>query len=426
MTFFDFTVTVLIRTLSLGTVLSQSEVIMSSKFKVEQFLDKARVRPHIFSAEPSFYTGFNNLFTLGWGDASIEKKFRIDNDEDLIHMFTKVFRAFSSCLRGDDYAGFKTLNFHKLYQLMNATQWFNWQFIRSRYFADIHYELPHQLYVAMLGESRAYSSGYWPEGVKTLDEAQNAKFDLIIRKLGLKAGDTVLDFGCGAGSLGRYAGALGIKVVGLNICKEQLDYARKHNNQEVPAIYLDFNLVIQSVAELRDILEPYGIENFDVVTFIGSIEHVGWKNYTKLFKKLNSLLKPEGKILCHTIGSYQPLPVADPYIMTRIFPDSQLAVVSEMTKAMETSGFQLMDWHNLETGNHSYAKTLRAWLYNFQTHWEKDIKPFMPHEDKEAFKREWEFYLMLCIGGFEANNFINVSHYLMQKINNPNPCTIIR
>lgn len=397
---------------------------MSSRFKVEKFLNIAGVDTGVFSAKPSFYRGFNNLFTLGWGNAYIQENFCID-DEDLINMFTKVFRAFSYCLQGKDYAGFKTLNFHKLYQLMNATQIINWQFIRAKYFADIHYELPHQLYVAMLGESRAYSSGYWPEGTKTLDQAQDAKFDLIVKKLGLKAGDTVLDFGCGAGSLGRYAGALGIKVVGLNICKEQLDYARKHNDQEVAATYLDFNLVTQSVEDLQKIMIRHGIRALDAVTFVGSIEHVGWKNYAKLFAKLNALLKPDGKILCHTIGSYQPLPVADPYIMTKIFPDSQLAVVSEMTRAMELTGFQLMDWHNLETGNHSYAKTLRAWLHNFKTNW-GNIKPYMPHKDKKAFYREWVFYLMLCIGGFEADNFINVSHYLMQKINNPHSSIIIR
>jgi cyclopropane fatty-acyl-phospholipid synthase-like methyltransferase len=397
---------------------------MSSRFKVKKFLDLARVNTSLFSAQPSFYSGFNNLFTLGWGNSYIKGEFEI-NDEDLIQMFTQIFTAFSSYLQGKDYAGVKSLRFYRLYQLMNATQVINWQFIRSKYFADIHYELPHQLYVAMLGESRAYSSGYWPEGVNSLEESQKAKFDLIIKKLGLKAGDTVLDFGCGAGSLGRYAGALGIQVVGLNICQEQLEYARNNNTPGFPAIYLDFNLVTQSVANLKKILFGYGIRDFDAVTFIGSIEHVGWKNYAKLFTKLNSLLKPEGKILCHTIGSYQPLPVADPYIMSKIFPDSQLAVISEMTKSMELAGFKLMDWHNLETGIHSYAKTLRAWLHNFKTNWD-NIKPYLRHSDKEAFYREWTFYLMLCIGGFEADNFINVSHYLMQKIDNPNPCTIIR
>jgi cyclopropane-fatty-acyl-phospholipid synthase len=189
--------------------------------------------------------------------------------------------------------------------------------------------------------------------------------------------------------------------------------------------YLDFNLVTQSVAELRNILMLHGITEFEAATCIGSTEHVGWKNYAKLFTKLNALLKSDGKILCHTIGSYQPIPVADPYIMTKIFPDSQLAVVSEMTKAMELSGFQLMDLHNLETGINSYAKTIRSWFANFKANWDI-IKPFMRHKDKEAFYREWVFYLSLCIGGFEADNFINVSHYLMQKINNPNPCPIIR
>lgn len=395
-----------------------------SQYRVENFLDKAGVDTNTFTAGPSFYGAFYRRFTLGMGESYINGNFVID-DEDLIAMFTNIFSSLNGFLRGDDYAGFSSLGFYRLYQLMNATQMLNWQYIRAKYFADIHYELPHQLFVNMLGPSRAYSSGYWPEGIETLDQAQNAKFDLIIRKLGLKPGDTVLDFGCGAGSFGRYAGSRGIRVVGLNICKEQLDYARKHNEQEVPAIYLDFNLVTQSVAELRSILKAYGIEDFDAVTFIGSIEHVGWKNYVSLYRKLYQLLKPEGKILCHVIGSYVPVPVADPFIMTLIFPDSQLAVISEMTRATEKAGFQLMDWHNLETGIHSYAKTLRAWLYNFQTHWEKDIKPFMPHGDKEAFYREWVFYLTLCIGAFESD-FTNVGHYVFRRIGNNSPFTVVR
>ena len=191
--------------------------------------------------------------------------------------------------------------------------------------------------------------------------------------------------------------------------------------------FLPFNLVTQSVSELKSILKGHEIEDFDAVTFIGSIEHVGWKNYLSLYRKLYHLLKREGEILCHTIGSYVPLPVADPFIMTYIFPDSQLAVISEMTRATEKAGFQLMDWHNLETGIHSYAKTLRWWLHNFQTHWEKDIKPFMRHEDKEAFyrEREWVFYLTLCIGAFESD-FVNVGHYVFRKIGDNSPLTVVR
>ena len=83
---------------------------MSAKFKVEQFLDRAGVDKGIFTAEDEFYSEFLTFFTLGWGNAYTQKRFCID-DEALIHMFTKVFRAFSSCIQGDDYAGFKTLNF---------------------------------------------------------------------------------------------------------------------------------------------------------------------------------------------------------------------------------------------------------------------------------------------------------------------------
>jgi cyclopropane-fatty-acyl-phospholipid synthase len=408
----------------LGTVLSQSEVIMSSKFKVEQFLDLAGVDKGIFTAGDKFYSQFNKLFTLGWGNAYIQGQFYID-DEALIHMFTKVFRAFSSCLQGDDYAGFKTLNFHNLYQLMKATQVVNWQFIRPRYFADKHYELPPELFEGMLDDPMNYSSGYWPKGITAHNESQAAKLALVVRKTSLQAGDTVLDFGCGFGSSGQYAGELGIRYVGLNICKQHLKYAHDHNTYPNLVTYLDFNLVTQSVAELRDILKLHGITEFDAATFIGSIEHVGWKNYTNLYRKLYQLLKPEGQILCHTIGSYLRIPCLDPYITKYIFPDGQLPTVESMTKATEAAGFQLMDWHNLETGIHSYSKTLRCWLANFKENW-KTIKPFMPHKDKEKFYREWVFYLMLCIGAFEAKNFINIGHYVFRKIDNSNPFTVVR
>ena len=394
----------------------------SSQYCIEKFLDKAGVDRNTFTAKPSFYRGFNNLFTLGWGEDYINGNFEI-KDEDLIAMFTKIFKAFNGFLQGDDYAGFHSLRFYQLYQLMNATQMLNWQFIRSRYFADMHYELPPELFEGMLGKYMAYSSGYYPEGITTLDQSQDAKFDLIIRKLGLKDGDSVLDFGCGFGSSGQYAGKLGIRYVGLNICKQHLKYARENNSYTDLVTYLDYNLITQSVEGLQSLLGK-DLQQFDAVTFIGSIEHVGWKNYTNLYRKLYKLLKLEGEILCHTIGSYILVPVADPFIMSKIFPDSQLAVMSQITKATEKARFQLMDWHNLETGIHSYAKTLRAWSYNFKENWET-IKPFMPHTDKEAFYREWVFYLTLCVGAFESD-FVNVGHYQFRKINDNRPFTVTR
>lgn len=395
-----------------------------SQYCVEKFLDKAGVDSNTFTAKPSFYRRFNNFFTLGWGNAFINGDFTPDSDEALIKMFSRVYHAFGSFLQSNDYAGVRMLQFHTVYHLLNATQWFNWQIIRPRYFADKHYELPPELFEGMLGKYMAYSSGYWNKEITTLDESQDAKFDLIIQKLGLKAGDSVLDFGCGFGSFGQYAGKLGIRYVGLNICQAHLKYAQNLNAYPDLITYLDFNLVTQSVEGLQSLLKK-DLQQFDAVVFIGSIEHVGWKNYASLYRKLYKLLKPEGQILCHTIGSYLRIPCLDPYITKYIFPDGQLPTVESMTKATEAAGFQLMDWHSLETGNNSYAKTLRCWLANFKENWET-IKPFMPHKDKEKFYREWVFYLMLCIGAFEAKNFINVGHYVFRKIDNSNPFTVIR
>jgi cyclopropane fatty-acyl-phospholipid synthase-like methyltransferase len=400
------------------------ELIMSAQSHVITFLEKAGVNRSTFRAKSSFYKEFDTLFTLGWGNEYIKGNFEIEN-EDLIQMLSQIYKAFGSYLQGNDYAGIKSLRFHYVYNLMNATQLINWQFIRSKYFADIHYELPHQLFVHMLGESRVYSSGYWKKGVETLDQAQTAKFDLSLRKQSLKDGDNVLEFGCGSGSWGQYAGKLGVQVVGLNICHEQLAYAQAHNDQEVPAIYLDFNLVKQSVAELQSILEPYGIKSFDAVTFFGSSEHIGFKNYEGVYRKMYELLKPEGQILCHTIGSYHRTPILEPYIAAKIFPDAQFPTVSQMTKATESAGFRLMDYHDLEPGLNSYAKTLRCWLANFIANWD-NIKTFLRHDDKEAFYREWVFYLMICIGGYEAGNIVNVSQYVFRKAEDLRPFIPVR
>lgn len=398
----------------------------SSRQRVGRVLAKAGVDISTFQVREPFYQAFDATFTLGWGNCFIREEFQ-GEQEDMIQMFTQLFRAFSSYRRGEDYAGIRNLRFHWLYQFMNATQVLNWQKIRARYFSEIHYELPQDhLFVPMLGRTRAYSSKLGIPGITSLDKGQDAKFDLFIKKLGLKSGDTVIEFGCGAGSFGEFAGRRGIQVIGLNICNEQLRYAREHNNIDTPAIYLNFNLVTQTAQELSNILwERYGIDKVDAALFVGSIEHVGWKNYTNLFSKLHSLLKKDGLMLVHTIGSYQPLPVADPYIMTKIFPDSQLAVASELMKAAEKAGFHLGDCHNLEKELHSYAKTLRCWLYNFKENWD-EIKPHMPHTDKEAFYREWIFYLMLCIGAFEADNFIYVGHYVFQRTDDPHLYTPVR
>jgi cyclopropane-fatty-acyl-phospholipid synthase len=399
------------------------ETIMSAESRVIAFLENAGVDRSTFTANPDFYERFDGTFTLGWGKSYGEGTFQISN-ENLITMFTQIYKAFGSYLQGNDYAGFKTLRFHYIYKLMNATQLINWQFIRP-WLSKEHYELPPELFEGMLDDPMNYSSGYWPKGITTHNESQVAKLDLVVRKTSLQAGDSVLDFGCGFGSFGQYAGKLGIRYVGLNICKQHLKYAHDHNAYPDLVTYLDFNLVTQSVAELQLILKPYGIENFDAVTFIGSSEHIGFKNYERVFRKMRQLLKPEGLMLCHTIGAYHQIPILDPYIARHIFRDAQFPTVSQITRATELAGFKLMDYHDLEPGLNSYAKTLRWWLEKYIANWET-IKPFLPHKDKEASDREWVFYLMICIGGFEAGNIVNVSQLLFGKTEDFCPFTLVR
>jgi cyclopropane-fatty-acyl-phospholipid synthase len=152
-----------------------------------------------------------------------------------------------------------------------------------------HYDTGNDLFQAMLGPSMAYSCAYW-ENAKDLDEAQNAKYDLICRKIGLKPGMSVLDIGCGWGTFLRHAAKnYGIHGVGVTVSKEQAELARE----------LCEGLPIE--ISLQDYRELNG--KFDRVVSIGMFEHVGYKNHRTFMEVVDRCLKDDGLFLLHTIGS---------------------------------------------------------------------------------------------------------------------------
>ena len=152
-----------------------------------------------------------------------------------------------------------------------------------------HYDLGNELYQPMLGKTMAYSCGYWKDATN-LDDAQLAKFDLICRKMGLKAGMRVLDIGCGWGGLARYAAEnYGVKVLGITVSKEQLNWVNKFSDGENVRF------------ELRDYRDLNC--QFDAIVSVGMFEHVGLKNYMQFFQTVDRLLVDRGIFLLHTIGS---------------------------------------------------------------------------------------------------------------------------
>ena len=243
-----------------------------------------------------------------------------------------------------------------------------------------HYDTGNELFKIMLDKRMNYSCGYW-KNAKTLDEAQEAKLALICKKMKLVSGMSILDIGCGWGSLAKYAAEkYHVKVTGITVSKEQVKLAKE--------ICKDFDVEIR-YQDYRDLREK-----FDGIVSVGMFEHVGNKNYRQFFKVVNRCLKANGLFLLHTIGGNQPFKSANPWLNKYIFPNYVLPSASKITKTYEGL-FKLEDWHNF--GTH-YDKTLMVWHRNFNQNWDK-----MKSNYDERFKRMWNYYLLSCAGSFRAH-----------------------
>lgn len=265
-----------------------------------------------------------------------------------------------------------------------------WEYVKAKLFnrqsrkgslqvIDQHYQLGNDLYVRMLDGLMTYSCGYWKDA-KTLDEAQEAKYDLIARKLRLKEGQRVLDIGCGWGGFAKYvASKYGVEVVGVTLSTNQAEYAR------VATKGLPVEIRVQ---DYRDV-----DEKFDAIVEIGMFEHVGTKNYQTFFDSVHRNLKEGGYLMLHTIGKDRSTTVDDPWIDKYIFPGGHIPSIAQISKCTE-SLFVMEDWHNFGP---DYDKTLMAWKKNFNSTWGEISQNYPP-----SFYRMWNYYLSSCAGAFRS------------------------
>ena len=248
----------------------------------------------------------------------------------------------------------------------------------------MHYDLGNDLYSAMLDESMAYSCGYWAQA-DGLAQAQEAKLELVCRKLQLTPGMTLLDIGCGWGSLMRHAARHhGVHCVGLTVSREQAAWGQTHA-QGLP---LRFELM-----DYRQ-FNPDGRIRFDRVASIGMFEHVGRKNHRAYFDMVRRSLSDEGLFLLHTIGKNRSGGATDPWIERYIFPNGELPSMAEL--ALNAEDFVVEDWHNFGA---DYDRTLMAWHQRFEAAW-----PSLQHRCDARFYRMWRYYLLCCAGTFRARD----------------------
>ncbi len=314
---------------------------------------------------------WNRIFahgSLGLGEAYMDGWWEC---EDLAEFFNRVVGAnLQDKIR---------ITPNLIWQLVQA-RFLNMQTVsRARRVAKMHYNET-DAYAASLDDRMTGSCGYWTDGVTNVNEAQEAKLDLICRKIGLEKGDKVWDIGCGWGAfMGFAAEKYGAECVGVTVSPDQVEYATKRYK----GLPVDFRV--------QDYREFDG--KVDHAVSMGMFEHVGYKNYKTYFECARRAIKDDGLFLLHTIGSPDSKTTIDPWLDKYIFPGGVLPSIKQVGEAIEGQ-FVMIDLHNI--GPH-YDNTLMAWNENFQKKWPE------PRTDEERrFKRMWEYYLLCCAGGFRS------------------------
>ncbi len=254
---------------------------------------------------------------------------------------------------------------------------------RAKQVAEAHYDIGNDLYEVMLCKRMVYTCGYW-KNAKTLDEAQDAKLDLICKKAGLKPGMRVLDLGCGFGGFAMYAAEkYGCEVLGVTVSTEQQKWgsatAKKKGLDKVELRLADYRTVAG---------------RFDRVVSIGMMEHVGWRNHRTFMEVIHRCLQTDGVAVVHTIGSNESQKHGIPFFEKYIFPNAASPSMGQLGKATEGL-FAIEDVHNIGP---DYRPTLLAWWKNFEAGYHTlDQKKY-----DRRFWLMWRFYLLAAAGAVAA------------------------
>jgi cyclopropane-fatty-acyl-phospholipid synthase len=267
---------------------------------------------------------------------------------------------------------------------------------RAPHVALAHYDLANSFFEKLLGPTMTYSCGYYGRGATTLDEAQDAKHDLICEKLQLRPSDHLLDIGCGWGRLVRHAAAkAGCRATGITVSVEQERWARAAaGGLPVEILLTDYR---------SEALRQRG--PFDKVVSVGMFEHVGTRNHRLFMELVHQLMKDDGLLVLQTIGNH-PRTGADPFVDRHLFPNSVLPSQRAITDAIEHL-MVIEDWHNFGA---DYDRTLMAWHANFEAH--AAALGFPPGSRRY---RTWRFYLLSFAGSFRARCRMQLWQIVLSK-----------
>jgi cyclopropane-fatty-acyl-phospholipid synthase len=250
-----------------------------------------------------------------------------------------------------------------------------------------HYDLPAEFFALFLDESMTYSCALFSRGAATLEEAQEAKLELVCEKLRLREGERVLDIGCGWGSFAIHAARTrGARVLGITLSGPQAARARRH----VAEAGLDDRVEIR-VADYRELAE----EPFDAVVSIGMVEHVGASQIDRYARTIAGVLRPGGRVLNHGIARLRHGdPEAGPFSERYVFPDAAPLHLSRVILALERAG---LETDHVEGFAEDYATTLTHWLTRFEDRLDEAVRLAGPER-----VRVWRLYLRAARRGFRS------------------------
>lgn len=253
-----------------------------------------------------------------------------------------------------------------------------------------HYDVSNRFYRWVLGPSMAYTCAVFPTADASLEVAQAEKFDLVCRKLGLQPGMRLLDVGCGWGGMVLHAVQnYGVSAIGVTLSEQQAQWGQDAIERAGLAARAQIRF-----CDYRDVPES----GFDAVSSIGLTEHIGRENYPSYFNFLAGKIKPEGRMLNHTItrpNDLEPTHYRTSFINRYVFPDGELSGPGHIMSAMNDAGFEIRHEENLRE---HYALTLKAWCENLEDHWEEAVQ-----EAGLGTARVWRLYMAASRLGFDIN-----------------------
>jgi cyclopropane-fatty-acyl-phospholipid synthase len=330
--------------------------------------------------DPKFYRRALLGGSVGAGASYMDGHWRAD---DLVSVARILARNAEALERMEGGTAVLSRPFLRLYHALRR----NTEAGSRRNIAD-HYDLGNAFYGLFLDPSMAYSCGIFENPGSTLEEAQEAKFDRICRRLDLRPEDHVLEIGCGWGGFAIHAASrYGCRVTGITLSENQASLARKRVREA--------GLTGRVAIRLEDYRRTTGV--YDKIVSIEMIEAVGHHYLDGFFQLCAALLSPRGAMLLQAITVpdriYRRHIRSVDFIKRYIFPGSFIPSVAALCGAAARTDLRPV---HLEDITPHYARTLREWRNRF--HSKKDEVRAMGFS--ERFLRMWEFYLCYCEGSF--------------------------